>query len=888
MDHEGKCLNSKELAKEIHAFTEDCITEIVQRYLADFDVPNFFNAYPIGSAERADLAYDLALLKKLGTTSIAGWDISEAISKVIKGIDGETTTTFYSYRTAEALLPFGKAEGNEILKGFTDEQRQNIYSACDSTSIYDAETNELSGYSNNYYAVLARCEEGRRNLGILEDESIFNTCIEKVNAVFEKSVYGFFDDSPTLMGRYDIYSADTFLFLEPMWQYLDKDLVNKSLKQHADLLKKSILPNGAMIAWGRSTGALSVCIAIELAAAALAQDIDDDRAHYLSIINHSFTELKSWFSDGLVNAHRGKMTYGYRGPQRLLQMTLDIFGKLAYSAICLQESEELTEMPIGLFGDRDDYIPFNSNNAGLWCYKNNYWQFQFPIVSGTASDYLPFFKSPNLIDCPVDSKLHCGVPRIQTKDGLYLSCGIPDSYEKTEQGLRLNFSKAFDSENHGETGEPVNFSRKVNYQVDKNRIHVTEEWRFDDDIKSINYIIPESDRKFNISVDCDVPVHRQCIETTEMFGWQSFWGQIQRIHEFNFELSGTRSVCFSYTIHLVPRVFHLPWQHDYNRALYDAIGDRIDETGKDFHVPFSEFSSALANQDILHIGWPEHAFEPGDEDDSVEKLLGFVEGIGDLDLKVFWTMHNALPHYKRDQDEALYDAWAKIVDGVAHHSDYGMKRMKATLPYKDSAKHIVSYHGHYGEQMQTPLTRAECEAKRGLPDCVIRYAVIGRAQKEKQVQLIIDAFHKTDRDDIQLYLTATDSNINVPDDARIFAQPNNAFIEREEISEQAKVCDCFVSAHDGERYLTSGTVADAVGLGAAMLNIDWEYLTEICGDMAISFNGTEADLQNKFQSITVEEINQSKEKSKQLQEKYSWPAQADKIHDLIETLYRDD
>ena len=81
------------------------------------------------------------------------------------------------------------------------------------------------------------------------------------------------------------------------------------------------------------------------------------------------------------------MTFGYRGPHRLLQMSLDILGKIAMTLEHLQHlPQDEADMPICqdravLFPNIDRHISLGPNNAGVWFYRDEHQAFQLPLLS---------------------------------------------------------------------------------------------------------------------------------------------------------------------------------------------------------------------------------------------------------------------------------------------------------------------------------------------------------------------------------------------------------------------------------------------------------------------------------------------------------------------------
>ena len=56
-------------------------------------------------------------------------------------------------------------------------------------------------------------------------------------------------------------------------------------------------------------------------------------ARVLGLVRHAFEQFKGWIADDLISAHRYRHTFRYRGPHRLLGMTLDCLGKLLYTDV---------------------------------------------------------------------------------------------------------------------------------------------------------------------------------------------------------------------------------------------------------------------------------------------------------------------------------------------------------------------------------------------------------------------------------------------------------------------------------------------------------------------------------------------------------------------------
>src|SRR5690606_8182940 len=115
------------------------------------------------------------------------------------------------------------------------------------------------------------------------------------------------------------------------------------------LVERTATRDGSAVCWGRSTGALSACLTIELGALVLGgeQDLTDEPGRWVTLASNAAGRIDPWFDGGLITAHQHRSTYGYRGPARRLQMSLDCLGKLAYAAAVLRDgSDDVAPWPL--------------------------------------------------------------------------------------------------------------------------------------------------------------------------------------------------------------------------------------------------------------------------------------------------------------------------------------------------------------------------------------------------------------------------------------------------------------------------------------------------------------------------------------------------------------
>ncbi|HSI83734.1 MAG TPA: hypothetical protein VK970_08115, partial [Candidatus Methylacidiphilales bacterium] len=522
--------SSHQLRQEIITYILQRTEALVHRFLPGFHIPGFMAGYRTNSYDTADLLYLLLGLRELRIDEVCGEKIVDVMPRLLKRIDGPRTETFYSFRVAEVILSLG---GLDALTGLSESEKNNLRTAVDSTHILNPETGELKGWAANYWAVLARCEYNRQRLGLLADSTILDKALANTARILAGNPLGYFDDSSSGDGRYDIYSADVHLFIEPFYHLFDKELIERNLKVHVDLLEAIALENGASFGWGRSIGALSVCLTMELGALSLRRGMAANPARTLNLIRHAFEQYKSfWMKDDLIAAHRDGMTEAYRGVKRLLQMTLDCLSKLVAVAHLLEGVEDPAPMESGsdkgcavLFPEIDILIPFEQKrNAAVWMFRNRHLTFQLPLISGVNADYAAWLHGPGVFENPVESPLVCGVPRLATVDGEFFSYGLPTSCVKIPNGIQLVFDCWQRTSGQAEAPKA---SRRVKLQVEGDTVVGSELWSLDTtNIQAVSFQIAEAARPLLLSIEAehqhDLPSHSQTVVDVEgMPEWRS-------------------------------------------------------------------------------------------------------------------------------------------------------------------------------------------------------------------------------------------------------------------------------------------------------------------------------------------------------------------------------
>lgn len=430
-------MNSLTLADQLVADTVNQLQLAEASYLCGFQVPCHYGGHFVGADTRADIVFTLGLLRENGIREVAGVPIAEALRRVLFTIDGASTHTFFSYRVAETLARFGPMGRNELLAEASDEQIDNLVRACDSTEW--ATRLRAGRLPRNYAAVLARCEAARQRLGIPHDAVLLAEMLERTGQMLAERP-GFLDDSPGRSGRYNLYSADTYLFCEPIAELLGPTW-EQGAREMLGWVRRVASEDGSAMTWGRSTGALGVCHTVELGAIAVRRQLTDQPSIWLALAANAQLRLKDWFAGGVTTAHQYRSSDPYRGPRRRLQLTFDILGKLAESARQLRAAPLVEAAPFSdAFPERDELIWLDQDRrACVWSYRSRQLAFTLPVTGCTVSDYLPAPRRPGLFEGQVGSDQAVAVPFVMTKVGRHVGAGLPAAVSKSPGGLELTF-----------------------------------------------------------------------------------------------------------------------------------------------------------------------------------------------------------------------------------------------------------------------------------------------------------------------------------------------------------------------------------------------------------------------------------------------------------------
>lgn len=889
-----------DLANSLIDLVVDQLVALSRGALPEFQLPGTLMGHEVGPDVRADLLFTLGLLHDCGRTQLGGIESREAVARLLAGIDGRRTNTFYSYRVAETVGRFGTfGPDNPVLATLDDDQLARVAEAVDSTDWL--ELLDAGILPRNYAAVLARCEQGRRALGLLDDSTRLDDLLGRVRAMLG----GHLDDSNAAIGRYDIYTVDIHLFCEPLAALIGEPW-ERGTRLALDLVDRVATRDGAAVAWGRSTGILAVCHTIELAGlVARRPDLTDDAGRWFARAAHAAAHLDGWFRDGWVTAHQHRSSDPYRGLDRRLQMTLDCLGKLVDTARGLQLVVDVAidVDESALFPDRDELVHLDeSRHAAVWSYRSDDTAFTLPLVGGTTTDYLPAPRNPGLFEVPVGSALSTGTPLILHGDQRYASGGLPVALEHEPGQVRARY-EGFPAaghlepeppeQDHGRSSRMFAGTRDVTWRVEGRSLHVEERLEFERPPRAVSLQVAETtDRPLVVRFDSDSPHSTAIVEVDGLAEYRSCWAELPRVHQI--DLEPATSVSFRWSVTPKLRVVSTAVGAFYNDCLYAPLADRVrvdplsHSLAAGARTDPERVARLAARTDQFHLHWPEWLLI-GDVD--VHEAL--IDGLRDGGVRIVWTHHNLIGHDKNPAARPLYEAWARAADLVVHHSDWGRRKALATYRYGEHTRHVVIPHAHFGSDSvadpPAPGDRAAVEAELGLRSSaehpeLIRLGIVGAPRVEKDVELVMRAVARCDRQDLELVVLSLRGDEDVPDDPRIVASRYEE-VDRELYDRRFAAVDALVMpfAPDGE-MLTTGTVGDAVGHGVATIASSWGFLTEALGDAAITYGSTEDDLVACLDSLGRPALDRAASAARALRPSLAWSAIAERTYAELDRL----
>jgi glycosyltransferase involved in cell wall biosynthesis len=868
----GSARGTRALARSLAGWCVQQLEEIEQRYAPGFVLPGTFAGHAVGADVRADLLYTLAQLAEAGVTAVGGRSPDAIAAQLIAGVSGAATHSFYSYRIAETLLRHGTFAGNPLLAECDEIARAQVALACDSTAWFGARG--LERLPRNYAAVLARCELGRVRLGLIEDDAVVDGLVDRLRLLLEENPECHLDDSGDRSGRYDIYTADVWVFCVPLADRLGP-CWRAGVEAALELTTAVGGPDGAAIPWGRSTGVLAAALTIELAALALTTGTrsDGDAAAWLRRALDARDAVESSFGGGLARAHQHRSQDAYRGPARRLQLTLDVVGKLAWSAARLQGARDdwAAAGHRATYQDRDELRRFaRGSAASVWSYRQGPLSFVVPFVGSVRSHYLPAPIAPGCFEVPVDADLPCWTPLVIAAEGRWTGGGLPSTIDHGPGTV----SAVWNGLPATGPGVPMSGQRRARFRVEARTLVLDDELDLDQLPGAVSLTIPELPRRpLRVEVTSSSGHRLSTIDVSGIAEWRSSWSELGRVHQI--ELLPSRRMQVTVRVTPLLQVMCSSHRHPYSRLLYQPMGDRV------LCVAGPGERRELRSADLFHLHWPEGL---SDDLDTHRRLIG---DLADYGVPVVWTAHNLTPHRKRPEVfEPIYQAWADASAAVIHHTHWGERLLRARYHFPGSCRHEVIPHGHFAERfpsLDTP--RGLAEGALGLPPAPLRIGLVGAPRREKQVRAFLEGAARVRRDDLQVVCWSLPPGEPAPSSPRIaHAEPYRA-VDDWTYGLRLAACDGLALPVDPDgEMLSSGVVADALGAGLAVFGSAWGYLAETLVDALIPCGHTATEVHRQLEGLDPERVAQARRAAARLRPRHDWRDLARRTADLFEAV----
>lgn len=885
------------------ALTDQCVALLDAWFAAhapDARLPRTFAGHAVGADVRADLVFTLGHLAACGVDTVADRPIDDLLRALLAEVDGVATHSFFSYRIAETLLDRGPFRDNPLLEGLDDTAVAQVADACDSSS-FVALLNQ-GQLPRNYAAVLSRCEQARVALGLVDDRAPLDHLLDGLRELLAENPRHALDDSHDAAGRYDIYTADIWLFCEPLAASIG-DEWRAGLGDALTLVEAVVGPDGTSIPWGRSTGVLAIALTVELAAAAIGHGIGDSPEAWLRRGADAAASMHDWFgADGVVNAHQRRDQDRYRGPARRLQLTFDLLGKLAWAARTLRRAPQHIRAASHGFAypPVDRLVVFDDRTtARLWAYRTPALTFALPFVGAVRSHYLPAPVRPGSFEVPVDQDLACWSPLIIDGYQRYVGAGLPTTVEHTPGGVVATWDGFAPATATFATERPAPLagSRRAEFRVEGRTLVLDDTLHLDRNPQAVSVVVPEiaarplgvefaTQNRAQPSGEEGEPSSRSveaaavsAIEVEGIAEWQTAWSNVIRVHQLDLDPATE----LRYSVRVTPkvRIASTAHGHHYDRSLYDPIADRVVTRPSPLGT-FGDRSVRLDEIDVFHLHWPEWlAFDDVAEHERIAAALA------DRAIPVVWTAHNLTAHLKEpDKFDPVYAHWARHVHAVIHHSEFGRARMLARYEFAPHVRHVVVPHGHFGALWRDHLLeRDNAERLLGFAPCALRIGIVGAPRVEKKVREFAEGFAATARDDVQLAVWSLRPGERLPDDPRIVAAERYSLVDAATYAQRLSACDVLALPFDPDgEMLATGTLADAIGVGMPVLASDWGFLTEYLGDARIGIGDASVmAAKTAIDALSPEAVARAAQAIVELQPRYEWSPIAHATFDALES-----
>ena len=569
----------------------------------------------------------------------------------------------------DARPPRARSTATRCSPAARDAQREQVALATDSSDWLELLDTDL--LPRNYAAVLARCELGRERLGPARRPGRGSTrSWPAPPAVLGENPRHFLDDSNHRVGRYDIYTADVWLFCEPL-AAAARPAVGGGAAHRARPRARGRVARRHRGAVGpvdrrarrrahrrarraRARGRVRRRARPGLAPARGRRDARRSQ--------------RGFDADGVSNAHRHRDQDQYRGPARRLQLTLDLLGKIAWAAATLDRApgrrcrgDARRGVPARRPVDRLRGPP-RRRACGRTAAPGA--DFVVPFVGASRSHYLPAPYQPGTWEVPVDQDLPCWTPLVARRARSLHRGRRPrgDAPRGRRAHRALGGARAVGREPRlaPKDGTPLAATRNLRLAVERRTLVLDDELTFERGARRASASRSPRSRagRCTSSGRCATPHATTRITVDGLAEWRSPWSEIAAVHQLDCEPAtrarrtgrGSRRCCASAR----PRSATTTTRRCTRRCATGSSSGRRRSAGRpppDARLD-DDRPAARALARVGRVRRPRRA--RGDPR----------AACASTGVPIVWTAHNLTPHERRPEVyDPIYAAWAREADG---------------------------------------------------------------------------------------------------------------------------------------------------------------------------------------------------------------------------------
>jgi len=487
------------------------------------------------------LLHLLTELHRLGVTDMAGRSVRDRAAEALRGIRAEDCKTWWSLMVAEALVGFGRRfDDHPLLAGFDADQRDELARACDSTRVVNLHKGELIGHPNNYWLVIAGCEQARLALGLTDDRRVYELAVAQSRRVLTQNPLTYMDDSEEGRGRYDVYTFHGPGATEDLSGLAD--LHEPQCAAAETLLLATAREDGGGIAWGRSGGMSVVVNLIGVGSTVLRSGHARSPRRLAGVVARAVDRyIGDGWRDDATAIHRHHRPHWYLGVGRLLERSFEDLAVMAAAAQRLREGPDVVAADAcDCYPPQDTFLRFDERGSGVWCYRSRSHgglAFQLPLVDGFTSDYAAAPVWPGRFEQVCDRGMPAGVPVVEMagKRWLPLHRPVDVRYEPGRLTWRTPCWTHMVDWDWWKGSEDAPGERQVTVRVEGEGLLVDEQWTFESPPDAVGLWLAESNTPLHVDWDCPHPHQASTIVVDGMHDWYSHEHRIRQVHQIDIE-----------------------------------------------------------------------------------------------------------------------------------------------------------------------------------------------------------------------------------------------------------------------------------------------------------------------------------------------------------------